>query len=85
MTVQHLCEIWSCTPEEALRQDPELVIPILGYLQAKEAIRQSNDNLGSLTRVQGEILARLRGETLEPTAEDESWLLGDDDQTLTEG
>ena len=72
-----MCEVWQCTPEEVLRQDPALVIPIMGYLQAKEAIRQSNDEVGGLTRVQGELLANLRGETLQrgPEVPDESWLL----------
>ena len=72
-----MCELWSCTPEEALRQDPALVVPILGYVQAKAAIEQSKDGVGELTRVQVELLASLRGETLEPIKQmkDESWLM----------
>ena len=60
-----------------MRQDPALAIPILGYVQAREAIRQSNEDVGGLNRAQGEMLANLRGETLGPLIEvkDESWLL----------
>ena len=76
-----MCELWNCTPAEALSQDPALVIPILGYMQAKEAIRQSNEEGGvlNMTRVQAELLANLRGETLQsgPEVPDESWLLED--------
>ena len=74
-----MCELWNCTPKEALRQDPALVVPIFGYLQAKAAIEQSKDGVGELTRVQVELLANLRGETLEATKQikDESWLLED--------
>ena len=75
--VQNMCDLWHCTHEEALRQDPALVVPIFGYVQAKAAIEQSKDGVGELTRIQVEILASLEGETLEPIKQmkDESWLL----------
>ena len=72
-----MCELWSCTPEEALRQDPALVLPIFGYVQAKAAIEQRENGVGELTRVQVELLANLDGETLEATKQikDEGWLM----------
>ena len=78
-----MCELWSCTPEEVLRQDPALVIPILGYVNAKEAIRQSEDKVGRLTRIQAELLMNLRGGTLDhvpDTEPDLSWLLEGQDE-----
>ena len=54
------------------------MIPIFTLLQAEEAIRQSEDKVGSLTRIQAELLMNLRGETLKhvpETGPDLSYLL----------
>ena len=64
-------------------QDPALVKEILGYVNAREAIRQSNEKVGSLTRFQAEILMNLHGDTLEhvpDTGPDLSYLLDDQDE-----
>ena len=54
-----------------------MTVPILEYLQAKAAIEKSKEDVGALTRVDVEMLASLRGETLEATKQvsDESWLM----------
>ena len=58
-----ICEAFSCTPEEALKQDPAIVIPVLEYRMAMAAKEQHNRDATKMTDSQARML-KLLSDTL---------------------
>ncbi len=46
--ISQICEMFHCTPNEALEQDPTVVFPIMEYRVAREAKHHHNNNIGDM-------------------------------------
>ncbi len=57
-----ICDTFSCTPSEAMEQDPTVVYAVLDYKMAENVKRQFNDDASQMSVEQVEFMKRLNEE-----------------------
>jgi len=55
-----VCEVFSCTPDIALKQNPNLVYKILDYRMATATIEQFNEDASKMTPEMVKMMKKLR-------------------------
>lgn len=57
-----ICETFSCTPSEALAQDPTIIYAVLDYKMAEGVKRQFNDDASQMSVEQVKFMKKLNEE-----------------------
>lgn len=57
--IDMLCQAFYCTPDEAMELDPNLALSVLDHRAARATIRQHNQDVTKLTKVEADFILRL--------------------------